>query len=228
MIGSPARGYRRLSRRTSAWMGNTYSDGMHIPSLATRIGFEWRRNQVAEHARDPGTTGTTGPPVELRPDPQLLRVIMTPLRDSAPIWPDHELRNILRHQLESSLAFDLSRSDPEPIPPIPADTPAAGHPIRTFGDLFQHPHPPLELLIRVKQFAKSSRADPDAPLPAEIASFLYYAAIAAALVRVGARITKLPDARLAEGFRSISSRDWLDDASRTLLTGAARLMSVAI
>lgn len=182
---------------------------------------------MAEHARDLGTTGTTGPPVELRPDPQLLRLIMTPLRDSAPSWPDHELRNILRHQLESSLAFDLSRSDPEPITPITTETAAAGPPIRTFGDLFQHPRPPLELLIRVKQFAKSSRADPDAPLPAEIASFLYYAAIAGALTRLGTRITQLPDATLAQGFRSISSRDWLDDASRMLLTGATRLMSVA-
>ena len=179
---------------------------------------------MAEHARDLGTTGTTGPPVELRPDPQLLRLIMTPLRDSAPIWPDHELRNILRHQLESSLAFDLSRSDPASIPPITADTAAAGPPIRTFGELFQHPRPPLELLIRVKQFAKSSRANPDAPLPAEIASFLYYAAIAAALTRLGTRITQLPDTTLAQGFRSISSRDWLDDVSRMLLSDAARLI----
>lgn len=172
-----------------------------------------------------GVSGTSGPPVELRPDPQLLRQLMTPLADCAPPWPDHELRYILRHQLDSLLAFDLSPGGPAPIPSIPSDTPT-GPAIRTFGDLFQHPHPPLELLIRVKQFAKSSRASSGASLPAEIASFLYYAAIAAALVRLGTKITKLTDDALAQGFRSLLTRDWLDDANRTLLTEAERLMGV--
>jgi hypothetical protein len=152
---------------------------------------------------------------------------MTPLVDGAPIWPDHELRNILQHQLESLLEFDLSRNDPPPIAPPRPDNPAADPPIRTFGDLFRHPRPPLELLIRVKQFAKSAHADPNATLPPEIASFLYYGAIAAALVRLGTRITTLPDDALAQGFRTLSPRDWLDDANRTLLIDAARLMEVA-
>jgi hypothetical protein len=207
-------------------MGNTYSDGVHITSLATRIRFERRRNRVAGHPEDLGASGMSVPPIELWPDPQLLRQIMTPLVDCAPIWPDHELRNILRHQLESLLAFDLSRGDPADIAPIRPDTPAAGPSIRTFGDLFRHPQPPLELLIRVKQFAKSARADPDATLPAEIASLLYYAAIAAALVRLGTRITTLTDDVLAEGFRTLVPRDWIDDANRLLLTDAAGLIGV--
>lgn len=177
---------------------------------------------MAGQAQDLGASGPPGPPVKTRPDPQLLGRIMAPSVECAPIWPDHELRDILRHQLESSLAFDLSRGNAADAAAIRLEAPSTGPPIRTFGDLFRHPQPPLELLHRVKRFAKSAIADSAPMLPAEIASFLYYGAIAAAFVRAGARITTLNDDALAQGFHSLAAYDWIDDASRMLLDDAAR------
>lgn len=53
----------------------------------------------------------------------------------------------------------------------------------SFGDLLSHPNPPEELLKATKDFAKTCRLGPHKTLPPEIASALYYASIAAALVR---------------------------------------------
>ena len=70
----------------------------------------------------------------------------------------------------------------------------------SLGDLLRHPCPPLELLERLKAFAKSARRDPESHLPEDVAAALYALAVAAALVRHGQKITSMPDDALGRYF----------------------------
>src|SRR5881394_3493412 len=83
---------------------------------------------------------------------------------------EDELAAIWRHQLAASLAVDLAVAASQ----LPDGT-------RQFSDLFQQPNPPLDLLMRAKEFAKRCDSDHSRPLPPAIASALYYCALAAGL-----------------------------------------------
>ena len=91
-----------------------------------------------------------------------------------------------------------------------------GQAIRTFRDLLTHPQPPVTLLQVTKQFAKAMVCSPESPVPAEIGRVLYLAAILAALLRCGQRITELDTAALREGIDWALVQPWLDPALRPL------------
>ena len=74
-----------------------------------------------------------------------------------------------------------------------------------------------ELLKLVKRFAKICRNDRENPLPSDLVMLLYYASIAAALVRVGGRITELPPPPLRRGIKWLLRQSWLDGDMRALL-----------
>ena len=82
------------------------------------------------------------------------------------------------------------------------------------------PQPPLELLELVKDFAKANADHPENGLPKEIAAVLYYGCIAAALVRLKARISKLSDAELRRGLGWAVEQPWVDEETRQLLARA--------
>ena len=77
--------------------------------------------------------------------------------DETQLWEPEELAAILKHQLAAPIVFDLSYTAEGPPPRLDAISPSEGPSIETFGELFHHPRPPVELLERVKQFAKSCR-----------------------------------------------------------------------
>jgi hypothetical protein len=97
---------------------------------------------------------------------------------------------------------------------------ARGLLLSSFADLLHHPRPPLEMLRMTKRFAKAARHHPDSPLPPQVANVLYYASIAAALLRCGRRISELDDASLQKGLAWCTSRDWVDAPLRGLLREA--------
>jgi hypothetical protein len=136
--------------------------------------------------------------------------------DSSTLWSTEELGEILRHQLASPLEFDILGMDQTLVKELRARW-AADPPIETFGDLFCHPHPPLEFLDLAKQFAKASRAHRDGPLPEEVAVILHLLSIVAALTKCGRRITRLNDQGLRFGLNWALEQAWLDQASRKLL-----------
>jgi hypothetical protein len=53
-----------------------------------------------------------------------------------------------------------------------------------------------------------------------VASALYFLAIAAALVHLDTRITRLPDAELASGLKWTRARGWVDEPAGRLLCQA--------
>jgi hypothetical protein len=144
-----------------------------------------------------------------------------------PEWGSDDLASILAHQLRAPLLFDLHRlasargGGAAGTPPDPwAD--AAARQIHSFGDLLDHPTPPRELLLMTKAFAKPADEGGAPALPPEVASVLYFAAIAAALLRLGERITTLDDRAIANGLAWTLSRSWVGPELRTLLGAAAR------
>src|SRR5256885_899385 len=122
---------------------------------------------------------------ELTRTGQLLHSILHP----AELWDTKDLAEMLSHQLTV------------PLPFLFAPRPGEGSlPNATLGDALFGDHPSPRVLERLKEFAKASRWDPDAPLPPEIATVLYLACIAAAKVRCGTRISSIDDAGLAAGI----------------------------
>jgi RNA polymerase sigma factor (sigma-70 family) len=115
------------------------------------------------------------------------------------LWLDLEL---LRAPLEGPLA----RTTPFPEEERTRHVLVVGRlaaestpPLRTLGDLLAHPCPPLALLDEFRMVAKRFREE-GGLVPAEVATVFYYVAIAAALARHGARISKLDDDDLRKGF----------------------------
>ncbi len=144
-----------------------------------------------------------------------LSELMTAGRDARPLWSVDELGAILEHQLNSSLLFDLGAFSREAEASLSGSRGAAGTP-ETFGQLLLHPRPPPELLVFVKDFGRGHRTDPASPLPKEIATVLYYGAIAAALTRRGTKISQLGDADLLAGLKWCASRPWMTAPIREL------------
>ncbi len=138
------------------------------------------------------------------------------------LWRADELAAIFRHQMSAPVAVDLGGFDPRKAARLKNLSEAQGLMLKSFADLLHHPAPPIELLELVKDFAKSNMDHPESCLPKEIAAVLYYTSIAAALIRLGARITHLSDAELRQGLLWAKGQGWLDEATRNLLCQALK------
>ena len=150
-------------------------------------------------------------------DASLLARMMELKSDEGALWDTDDLEGILEHQLAASLEADLADLRPGLPARLEELGAADGPPIATFRDLLEHPRPPLELLELTKQFGKRCRSNPDGPLPDDIATVLYLAAIAAAMTRCGTRITKLGDEGMRHGLQWALRQPWLDASMRELL-----------
>ena len=136
--------------------------------------------------------------------------------DADRLWRDDELGALLRHQMTAPMQVDLINLERGLALKVRNLAEAQGLTLKSFGDLLAHPNPPVELLKITKDFAKACRLSPHSPVPHEIASVLYFACIAAALVRCRRRITGLTNDALTEGFRWVLSQPWLDAPTRAL------------
>jgi len=130
-------------------------------------------------------------------------------------WSASDLAAILRHQLNAPLRTDLSCTNPDAGKTLDTIS-AAGPAPATFGELFAHPHPPLELLKLAKEFGKALRRDPSSGIPAEVATVIYYASIVAARLRCRRQISDLDQAAFRRGIKWALARPWLDAATRAL------------
>jgi hypothetical protein len=124
-------------------------------------------------------------------------------------WQPTELATMLRHQLATSIAGDLQKLSPDLARQYEEKAPAGGA-RSTFGELFANPAPSLDALQVVKDFAKRAINEKDGPLPEEIGAALYYASIAAALLRLNNRISGLDDPTLKIGLNWALAQPWMD------------------
>jgi hypothetical protein len=156
-----------------------------------------------------------------------LAALMATGEEHAQLWRADELAAMFRHQLSAPILVDLGSFDSRTASRLRTLTDAQGLLLKSFADLFHHPSPAKELLETVKEFAKANLDHPESGLPTEIASALYYTSIAAALVRLNERISKLSDADLQNGLRWAHQQSWLDDDTKTLLAEASKKISAA-
>ena len=138
-----------------------------------------------------------------------------------------ELGAILHHQMKSPIRFvltDETGAVPVEMTGIRGRTTSQGLLVESLEHLLNHPHPPLELLLKMKEFAKANRDHPEASLPGDIATLLYFASILAALVRCGQRITTLDDDTLRDGIEWALRRTWVDPPLRELFREARQFI----
>jgi hypothetical protein len=156
---------------------------------------------------------------------QQLSALMASGEERAPLWLPEDLAAMFRHQMSAPVLMDLGSFDPRTASQLKALTAAQGLLLSSFADLFNHSNPPIQLLQLVKDFAKANLDHPESGLPREIATALYYASIAAALVRLDKRISQLPDAELQRGLRRTREQPWLDERTKALMLEAAAKLS---
>lgn len=145
---------------------------------------------------------------------------MLALDDDTLPWQPEELAAVLRHQLAAPLTMEL----PEVAPSLATDF---STPLKTVGDLLQHPKPPLDGLVALKNFAKANALHPDCALPQEISSVLYFAAMCCALLRHGQRISALDDQAIRMNVEALLDSHWLDEKTRVLLVEGFNLLREA-
>jgi hypothetical protein len=146
-------------------------------------------------------------------DPSRLSRILA--ADGVGLWRQDEMGSILRHQLSAPLETDLATADAATVPRM------------TFGELLHHPHPPVEVLRRVKGFAKACKVVSDGPLPSEVATVLYFATIVVARLRCGQRISELDDEALRIGTEWARAQKWVDEPTRSIFDEAAAKWAAA-
>jgi hypothetical protein len=149
-----------------------------------------------------------------------LAALMDVGSESTRLWGPDELAAIFRHQMSAPVLVDLGGFDPGTALRLKTLSDAQGLLLKSFSDLFHHASPPIELLRLTKEFAKANMDHPDSGMPTEVVSLLYYMSIATALVRLGVRITQLPDPDLRRGLLWANEQPWLDADSKTLLVKA--------
>lgn len=154
-----------------------------------------------------------------------LSALMASGEDRGPLWRPDELAAIFRHQMSAPVLMDLGSFDPRTAGQLKTLAAAQGLLLSSFTDLFNHPNPPVQLLQLVKDFSKANLDHPESGLPREIATALYYASIAAALVRLDKRISQLPDADLQRGLLLAQAQPWLDDRTKSLFAEALKKVS---
>lgn len=154
-----------------------------------------------------------------------LAALMATSEERARLWRPEDLAAMFRHQMSAPMLLDLGGFDDRTAKKLRTLSDAHGLLLKSFGDLFHHPSPPVELLELIKNFAKANLDHPESGLPGEIASVLYYASIASALVHLDSRISQLPNADLERGLRSVAGQPWLDEKTKALLAEALKKLS---
>jgi hypothetical protein len=146
-----------------------------------------------------------------------------PERDE--LWDPSELQLVLDDHLKVPLVDVLAELNEDTTQLVALARKTAGssdEPLKALGDLFAHPAPPIELLDAVKRWGRRATRDEASSLPSEITSLVYFAAIAAALVRHNQRISKSDDATLQYGFDRVLRQPCRHERLVALIRAAAK------
>ena len=135
----------------------------------------------------------------------MLRPILAGDESPESAWGPEELRAVWA-------CIRLSGFDDPPIPRT------------TISAVFNGNASPEELLL-VKRTAKQWMSNRDSAVPPQVASMLYHAAIAQALLKHGQRITTIDNPQLIRGLQWAATQTWLDEPERQALAPLAEQIS---
>ncbi len=107
----------------------------------------------------------------------------------------------------------LPAVEPALPPPVGPDNPLATATIR---QLLHDVHAAVETMNRIKAVAKKLIDPGNHHVPNEAALSIYYLAIGVARLRLGARITTIPDDALCTGLGWTQGHAWIDSPTRQL------------
>ncbi len=144
--------------------------------------------------------------------------------EATPQWGDQDLTEMFAHQLSASLMDDLQNLNGVDLDQLYAWVTSVNPPITTFGDLFFHANPPIELLKQTKEYAKACRDDVSCLIPDSIASTLYYACLAVGRTRCGIWLTTMSPAAIRQGFRWAVDQPWVEPDLRSIFTQALEML----
>lgn len=142
----------------------------------------------------------------------------------APAGPSSEQdrAELLRQQLTESLPLDAGIAGL--LPDILAVVCEKLRPFTgcSFGALLLDPETDLTVLETIKVLHKKQAESTSSEARQAVATALYHAAIASALVHHAVRITKLPYASLRQSFEELAQSDWLPEEMKQLFAEAHR------
>ena len=140
-------------------------------------------------------------------------------------WQQEELRAILQGRLNPSQPPPPEDASSESHPPLEESILAGDLEIQTLQELFRGPDSSLELLRQVKDFAKAHLEHPGSAWPSEVARMVYYTAIAAALVRHHARITRMAPEEIQRALQWGLAQPWATPSLRDLFQEAIHFLA---
>ncbi len=126
----------------------------------------------------------------------------------APCWHEADYADVLRHQLGAPLADDLGLISND------ASRFLAEAKVETFDEALLSPAPHIPLLRLLRDFAKAL-ANLRATFPADVATVLYYATIAAGEL-AGTKISRLTEKEIRQGYTWALEQAWLTPGLRRL------------
>ena len=152
--------------------------------------------------------------------PEGLTRILSIDEDVKELWQAQEIEAMWRHQLAAPIGIDLETVISVTGTELRKSPHFEAFRQKTFADLFRDPSPPLEVLKLTKEFTKQTLRDCEEGQLRELASALYYASYAAALIYHGQCIGSMSENELRPGFNWALRQGWIDEQTKKLISTA--------
>lgn len=153
-------------------------------------------------------------------DTRALEMFLDPEFQNRRVWQPEELGAMLEYQWRSPLEADLSGMDTKTAHMLKNMCDAQSLCLKSYGDIFDHRMPPVEVLTIIKEYAKRNMACPDVELPGDIAKLLYILSVVVARMRCGKRITTQDDSTIRQSITALLTQPWLSPSVSELLREA--------
>ena len=132
-------------------------------------------------------------------------------------------REILRRRLAVPLPLEKSQIDM-----LPAALSQLCHTLgllagESINSLVQDPATDISLILRIKQYSREFSATSESEDDREVATAIYYAAIANALAFHDSKISKFSYEKLEKAFRRLAKEKWISSELRVLFSDAHKL-----
>jgi hypothetical protein len=154
----------------------------------------------------------------------LLRVGLEP--ESSETDSGRSVASLLEAKLASELPLEVSLADSLPaVLGVPCES-MDRYRGRSTAELLSDPQVDLNALTTLKDYAKELVRRSRSEVTTDVATVLYYAAIAAALVFHDARITQHDYRQLERSFDELAREPWLAANLQALIAGARQICAM--